>query len=260
MKKGKGRAARAAIFVVGLFCAAAWLLGGAAPLWCEQALDGPAILAKVDDVMNAPKDQRMRATLTLTDKDGGTRTRVLEMYQKGAERRLARFLSPADQKGIAVLSLPQGVIYLYLPAYKKVKRIASHVKNSSFAGTDFTYDDMEAKRYSAHYDARLLREEGESWVLELTPKDPAETENQRLLFWVLRDSFVPVTIEYYNKKNAATRRLTCGGIRKIDGYWVASEREMTDLGSGHRSKMTLEEIRFDTGLGDDMFTTRYLEK
>jgi outer membrane lipoprotein-sorting protein len=239
---------------------AAVLLAGAAPLWCEQALDGPAILAKVDEVMNAPKDQRMKATLILTDKAGGTRTRVLEMYQKGADRRLARFLSPADQKGIAVLSLPQGVIYLYLPAYKKVKRIASHVKNNAFAGTDFTYDDMEAKRYSEHYDARLVKEEGESWVLELVPKDPSETDNQRLVFRVLRDSFVPTVIEYYNKKNVITRRLACGGIGKVDGYWVAQEREMADLGSGHRSKMILNELKFDTGLSDDLFTTRYLEK
>jgi hypothetical protein len=134
---------------------------GAGAASAQQAPNGNEILKNVDETMSAPRDQDVEATLVLVDKDGNRKERTLRMYQKGADTRMARFLTPADQKGISVLSLPDGSIYLYLPAFKKVKRIASSVKNTTFAGTDFTYEDMEARRYADSYTAELVRTEGE---------------------------------------------------------------------------------------------------
>jgi len=257
----------AALLIAAAMLLAVWLsaavpvtLSAQAAMGTQTALDGPAILLRVDEATNGPRDQSMQARLLLIDKDGGTKERSFEMLQKGSDRRIARFLSPADQKGIAVLSLPDGVIYLYLPAFKKVKRIASHVKNSSFAGTDFTYDDMEAKRYSEHYTAVLLASEAEHFVLELRPRKPEDSDYGRLVMRVDRQSFVPMSVEFYNKKDAPVRRLSSSGLEKIGAYWIAKEREMTDLLSGHRSRMVLSSVRFDTNLGDDLFSTRYLER
>jgi outer membrane lipoprotein-sorting protein len=67
-------------------------------------------------------------------------------------------------------------------------------------------------------------------------------------------------VEYYDHKGALARRLTSGAVEKIKGYWVAREREMHDLAAGHRSRMVLTNIRFDSGLSDEIFTTRYLER
>jgi hypothetical protein len=63
--------------------------------------------------------------------------------------------SPASEAGIAFLSLPDDLMYLYMPAFGRERRIASHVKNQSFAGTDFSYEDMEAREY-----AQLLHRKG----------------------------------------------------------------------------------------------------
>jgi outer membrane lipoprotein-sorting protein len=240
--------------------AAALLACGAVGAAAEQAPTGQEILLKADQTMSAPRDQDVQATLVLVDKDGNRKERTLRMYQKGADTRMARFLSPADQKGISVLSLPDGSIYLYLPAYKKVKRIASSVKNTAFAGTDFTYEDMEAQRFAILYNAELVRTETECWVLQLTPKPDAEGAAARLLMWVRRDNDVPITLEYYNAKGALVRRLTCGRIERIGGYWVAREREMTDVAKNHRSLMIIDAAVFDSGLSDEIFTTRYLER
>ena len=83
--------------------------------------------------------------------------REMSMLQKGSEKRFVKFLSPTAQAGIAFLSLPDDVMYIYLPALKKVRRIASHVKNTKFAGTDFTYEDMEAARYSDKYIPEFIK-------------------------------------------------------------------------------------------------------
>ncbi|NIM57731.1 MAG: outer membrane lipoprotein-sorting protein, partial [Candidatus Aminicenantes bacterium] len=80
--------------------------------------------------------------MVLIDKNGKEKDRDAVMLQKGSEKRMIKFLSPADQKGIAFLDLPNDMMYLYLPAFKKVRRIAAHIKNQKFAGTDMTYDDL----------------------------------------------------------------------------------------------------------------------
>ncbi|NIR52116.1 outer membrane lipoprotein-sorting protein, partial [candidate division KSB1 bacterium] len=77
--------------------------------------------------------------MTLTEADGDQAVRRMEIYQKESEKRLVRFLAPADQRGISFLSLPDEIKYLYLPAFRRVRRIASHMENQKFAGTDFSY-------------------------------------------------------------------------------------------------------------------------
>ena len=98
----------------------------------DTQLTATQILEKVDDVINAPKDQDIKIKLILIDKNGKESMREMSMLQKGSDKRLVKFLSPADQRGIAFLSLPNDVMYLYLPAFKKTRRIASHIKNNKF--------------------------------------------------------------------------------------------------------------------------------
>jgi outer membrane lipoprotein-sorting protein len=225
--------------------------------WAETSAQ--EMIRRVDRTLNAPKDQKMTATLVLIDKNGKRQERVIEMLQKGSDRRLARFLAPADQEGIAVLTLPKGMIYVYLPAYKTVKRIASHVKNNRFAGTDFTYEDMEARDYSESYRSELLREEEDAYVLELVPSERG-SDYSRLVMWVRRDIFLPAATEFYDRKGNLVKKMTSGRVEKVDGYWISRETEMVDFNRDHRTRMILDDIELDTGLSDDVFTTRYLQR
>ena len=252
--------ARAQRYGILAACLAVAFASAARPAHAETPLSGKEIVARVDDVMSAPADQDVESTIVLIDKAGNRKERTIQMLQKGANTRLARFLSPADQKGISVLSLPDGSIYLYLPAFKKVKRIASHVKNTSFADTDFTYDDMEAKRYSERYAAELARTEPDAYVVSLVPGSSEAGASSKLLMWVRKDTFVPLTIEYYDAKGALARRMTSERIEKIGKYWVAREREMLNVATGHKTRMITTKVKFDSGIADAVFTTRYLER
>jgi outer membrane lipoprotein-sorting protein len=223
-------------------------------------LTAAQILSRVDAALNAPRDRCMEARLILIDRNGNRQERVIEMLQKGADRRLARFLAPPDQKGISVLSLPGGVIYLYLPAYKKVKRIAGHVKNSRFAGTDYSYADLEAKNYSDHYTPTLIASDGDYWLLELLPLPGADSDYARLRMWVDSDTFITFKTEFYDRGDMLTKRLTSSRIELIDGYWTPREHEMQDLIREHRTLMVMSDIRFDTGLEDSLFSQRTLER
>ena len=226
-----------------------------------EELTALQILTESDAVVNAPADQEITLEMILIDKAGKEKTREAKMWQKGSDRRMIKFLSPADQKGIGFLDLPDDVMYLYMPAFKKVRRIASHVKNESFAGTDFTYDDMAALNYADEYTPTLLEsDDAELYVLELVPKEGLHEDYLKLVMSVRRDNFYPVRIEYYSKDGKLWKVMVRSEIEEIDGHWTAREAEMRDLKKNHRTKMVIGDVKFDRGLKDDLFTQRYLKR
>ena len=229
--------------------------------WAEEPqLTAVQILERADDVINAPKDQDLKIKLILIDKKGNEKVREMSMLQKGSDKRLVKFLSPADQKGIAFLSLPDDVMYLYMPAFKKIRRIASHVKNTKFAGTDFTYEDMEAVRYSDKYIPEFIEKKDNHYLLQLTPKEGIKTDYSKLIMWIREDNFYIAKIDHYNRGDKLFKIMTRDNIEKIGEYWLARESQMQDLKSKHSTKMIIEEVKLDSKISDDKFTKRNLKK
>ena len=225
-----------------------------------QSLSAEQILSNSDDVSNEAPDLKAMVEMVLIEADGDQSVREMEIYQKGADSRMMRFLSPAGQRGIGFLSLPDDVNYLYLPAFGRVRRIASHVENQNFAGTDFSYDDLSSFRFGDEYDPALNESTESNYILELTPKSGISTEYSKLIMWVRLDNFYPAKIEYYNRSGDLWKVLEQDDIQQIQGYWVSLEREMSDVISGHSTIMNMTEVEVDTGLSDDIFSQRYLTR
>jgi outer membrane lipoprotein-sorting protein len=182
------------------------------------------------------------------------------MYQKGHDKRLTKFTAPADQKGIGFLSLPNDVMYLYLPAFNRTRRIASHVKNTKFAGTDFTYEDMEAKRDADKWNGTLKEENRTHWVIEMSLKPGKTSDYSRIIKWIRKDNYFPEKMEMYDKAGNLQKVLTREQIEKIDGFWTCRQYEMKDVKEDHSTRMMLMNIKFNKGMSDDVFTERSLAR
>ncbi len=221
------------------------------------AQDANEILKKMDDVMYSPKDMSAKTRIILIDKNGNEKVRESVMIQKGNDKRLFRFTAPASQEGIATLSLPNDVMYLYLPSFGKERRISSSVKNQKFAGTDFTYDDMEAKPYVEKYTPELIGTEENVYILKLVPKSP-KSQYSKLITKVDKNEYYPVFTEYYDKGNNKIKEATYDFV-KIGKYWNAKEIAMKDLRKNHVTRMQMSDVKYDQGLSDDEFTVRNLK-
>jgi len=217
--------------------------------------DAAAILKKMDDIMYSPRDMVARNRITLIDRNGREEVREALVMQKGNDKRLMRFTAPASQAGISVLSLPNDVMYLYLPAFGRERRIASSAKNQNFAGTDFSYEDMESVPFSQKYTPKLLREGPQVYVLELTPK--GRSEYSKLIVHINKTHFYPELMEFYNRGNNKIKEARYV-FKKVGNYFNASEIEMADLRRNHRTRMEMFDVKYDTGLTDDEFTVRKL--
>jgi outer membrane lipoprotein-sorting protein len=147
---------------------------------------------------------------------------------------------------------------MYLPAFGKERRISSSVKSQKFAGTDFAYDDMEAKPYAEKYTPKLIKTEADVYVLELTPKSK-KSAYSKLIVKIHKTNYYPTYMEYYDKGNHKIKTATYQ-FEKIGKYWNAKEIKMTDLKKNHVTKMIMSDVKYDTGLTDDEFTVRKLKQ
>ncbi len=223
-----------------------------------KAQTAQQIVQKVDQITSAPKDVYQKVKITLIDKNGRKQIREAELWQKGTDKRLFRFTSPASYRGIGILSLPGDVMYLYMPAYGRERRIASSVKNQKFAGTDLTYDDMQAKKYSEKFTSKLIKTDDKYYWLELKPKDP-KSAYSKLILKVKKSDYTPVYIEFYDKGGNKVKTMATQ-FEKVGKYWNAKKITVKDLKRNHTTVMEALQTKFDQGLSDDIFTIRYLKQ
>lgn len=126
--------------------------------------------------------------------------KVLEIKNEG-DWSLSEFLSPLDVKGTKMLTWSykneNDKQWLYLPAIKRVKRISSSSRFSSFMGSEFSYEDLGSQEIEK-YNFLLLRDEKSEWVLERTSKE--ESGYSKQILYVEKKNYTTKKIEYYDRK------------------------------------------------------------
>jgi outer membrane lipoprotein-sorting protein len=219
--------------------------------------DGTSILKKMDAVLSAPKDRTGTIEIILINKSGKEKVREAEMMQKGRDKKIYRYTKPESQAGIATLSLPDGIMWLYMPAFGKPKKISMLAKSQAFNGTDFSMEDMDTRPYPDRFSARLTDNTDSEYVLELTPKSE-KSQYSKIILTIDKSNFLPKTMVYYDKSGRKYKEASY--IYKKSGkYWYASEVMMTDLKKNHTTKIKMSDVKFDQGLTDDQFTVEKLK-
>lgn len=224
----------------------------------SPAQDAGAILTGMDRIMFSPKDKQGKVTIILTDKNGKQKTREATMMQKGSDRKLYRYTQPESQAGIATLSLPGNVMWLYMPAFGKPRKISLLAKSQSFTGTDFSYEDMATTPYADRYTPELVKTEPNAYILKLIPKSD-KSNYSKIIAKIDKMHGYPVSLEFYDGQGSRFKEAVYR-YEKIGAYWNAAEVTMTDLNKNHSTKILLTEVKFDQGLTDDLFTVEMLKK
>ncbi len=248
---GRNRARRSLIFSL------SWLiLSVVFSLPAGAQSSAKEILAAMDKVLFAPKDKENTMEMVMTDlKTNKEKIKKAKIYQKGTDKKLFVYTYPPSDKGIATLTL-LGEMYLYLPMFKKPKKITNMAEGNSMNKSDFSLEDMPSKPYGERYTPKLLKTNTSSWVLELKPKENKPTYS-KLVVTINKAHHYPEKIEYYDKKGAKIKEMLYH-FKKTGGYWVADKVTMTDLKKNHRTTITMTDIRINQGLSDSIFTLEHL--
>jgi hypothetical protein len=155
--------------------------------------------------------------------------------------------------------------WLYMPAMKKTRRIASSGSESegSFMGTDFTYQDM-GDRSLSKYNYNLLGEESVDGVscykVECISKAHTE-KDPRYITYISKSDFIMRKCEFYDRQNQLHRVLTCSNFTTIKGFTTAQKMKMENVQTGTWSLIETKNITYDANdIDDSIFTVAALEK
>ena len=239
------------------------------------------IMDRVDQ-RNTGASSKSTSTMVLIDKKGRERVRHLQSFSKSEiniERTMTYFLSPADVKGTGYLSFDYTVgekddeSWLYLPALRKVNRIAAGDKSDSFIGSDFTYSDING--VNIHWYQYSLLSESElvdgfdTWKLESTPKPVfsdqvfSETGYEKSHLWIRKDNFVRVQAQIWVKKGKRVKYFSAKDLEKIDDIWTARTLQMVTVRNGKREHATVLEvnnIQYNIELDEALFSPNSLAR
>lgn len=216
-------------------------------------------------------DFTARMEMVLRNRQGDESTRrlrisTLEMKDDG-DKSLSVFDEPADVKGTALLTFTHKVgeddQWLYLPALKRVKRIASSNKSGPFMGSEFAYEDVSSQEVEK-YTYKFLRDEPcedkKCFVIERYPVDKSSGYTRQQV-WFDQAEYRPWKIDFYDRKDSLLKTLVWRGYRQYLGkYWRAAEMFMQNHQNGKSTLLKWHDYKFRAGLRESDFSEASLKR
>jgi len=214
------------------------------------------------------------STLTITDARGRERIRKSSMasmsFPDGSEKRIIKFLSPAEVKGTGILihDYPEkrDDMWIYLPALRKTRRIVSKEKSKSFMGSEFSNANMTAPGLD-DFSYRLAGEEvvegAPCYLIESLPlnEDLAEEYGYaRSLSWVDKNTYLVYRSNFYSVDGDLIKTIRHLAFEELgEGRYMVSSMEARNLENHRKSTMVLDQVAL-TPTRESYFTVAYLEK
>ena len=225
------------------------------------------------------QDGRAKVSMTITDSQGRERQRQFTILRWdapspaageaagdsycGDQKMYVYFDQPADVKKMVFMVWKHldkdDDRWLYLPALDLVKRIAATDKRTSFVGSDFLYEDVSGRNIND--DKHEIEKTTDNYyVLKSTPEEPDTVEFSYFTAWIHRTTFLPLTIEYFDKNGEKYREYKALDVKTIQDRPTVVKARMEDLRTKSVTVLEYSDVAYDIGLPEDVFTERYLRR
>ena len=220
---------------------------------------GDAALQKVVDALHSYKTLTNQYTMT-TQEPGKDPTDMVVRTNFSGQKQFTELLAPGDVKGTKVLHLSETEMYIYMPAYRKIRRIASHVNDQGFLGTTYSATDMNLTNYNQFFTATVASEDGGNLVLTLDPKPDARSPYGKMELTIDKSMNLPTRIKYFDEKGNHVKTETRTNYVCEGKVCLAKRQKMVDHTKNDKwSRLELTEYHVNPSLPDDMFSKRNLQ-
>ncbi len=245
------------------------------PGYGSAEMSGREIMLKVDAV-DTSRDTTMKSTMII-ERGKLKLVREMEHFTKQYgdtlkdERSLIQFIQPADVYKTAYLTWSYDAIHreddmwVYLPAEKLVRRISGGGKKGAFMRSDLSNEDIEDR--SVDDDVHELAGSKDvagagCWVVESTPRKELQKDtnySKRILF-IRKDIYLPVRVEYYDKRGRLMKTATHGGFKQIGGIWTITKSIFETPSRKTRTLFQRTDIVYNSGIDDALFLQSNLKR
>jgi len=232
---------------------------------------GLAIAVESDKRNTGWQDSTADMTMTLRNKRGEESARALRVksleVESDGDKSMTIFDQPKDVRGTALLTFSHKTAsddqWLFLPALKRVKRIASKNKSGPFMGSEFAFEDLSSQEVEK-YTYQHLRDEpcGEftCFVVQRFPTDKNSGYTSQTA-WIDQNEYRVYKIEFFDRKKSLLKTLTAVNFQQYLGqFWRPEKMAMQNHQTGKSTDLVWTNYKFKTGLEDGDFTKNSLKR
>ena len=227
------------------------------------------VAQKSEAVMSGFKDSVAEMKMELINAAGETKSREMKMMvlEGKEDKSLMEFKTPSDVKGTKFLSYEhidkEDDQWLYLPALKRVKRIASKAKSGAFMGSEFAYEDLSGtnvEKYNyTQAEAPTIDMNGVLVYKSIASPRSKDSGYTKLVSYIDIKTFLVKKIEYFDRKNEILKVAYFDNYRAYDGVYRASQITMKNLQNGKSTRLIWSSEKIKNGLKESDFHQRHLK-
>jgi len=231
-----------------------------------QAQSGLEIAEMLDQKLS-PKDLSNKTRMILTNSKGKSRTN--DMISKSINKNMKQmiwFLEPRDDRGVAFLKIEnnnkEDEMRMWLPAFKRVRRISAKKKGDSFMGSDLSYEDL-SNRNLENNTYKHLKDGSfagvDCYVLEITPKKNAKSSYGKHISWIEKETLNILKEYSYNKKGQLEKEKVFE-YELIKKYYILKKVFVKNVIKNHTTEVLFTDIVVDDGLDGSLFHEKNLKR
>ena len=214
-----------------------------------------------------PKDISNTISMTLINSKGKKRTnKMISKSKDRNKKQIMWFLEPKGDRGVAFLKIEiqdkDDQMKMWLPAFKKVRRISSKKKGDSFMGSDLSYEDLSNRDVKHNNFKKLFDEiidDKGYYVLETKPKKELNSFYSKHISWVNKENMTILKEESYDKKGELKKKKSFK-YEYINSYFIATSITVEDVQKEHITKVFMSDISVDNDLPESLFHERSLRR
>jgi len=224
-------------------------------------------IARMLDEKKSPKDMESTLTMKLVNSKGKSRISSMKsISMDNNDKQIIWFLAPADDKGVSFLKIEHvgkdDEIRMWLPAFKKIRRISSQKKGDSFMGSDLSYEDMTSRDLDDYSWERKPDEKIADelyYVLEAKPKPDLHSSYSRHISWIRQKDLTVKKEESYDRTNTLIKTKSLL-YQKLKNYDIPVEILVKNVLKKHSTLLKFENVDVDTGIKENLFQEKNLKR
>lgn len=228
------------------------------------------VAKKSQDTMSGFEDSVSHMQMELVNAAGDSKVRTMKMQVlegESEDKSLMEFLTPADVKGTKFLNYEHtdrdDDQWLYLPALKRVKRIASKNKSGSFMGSEFAYEDLSASNVDKYSyedaEAQTLNLDGHKVYKSIAKPRSKYSGYTKLISYIDTKSFLVIKIEYFDRKQELYKVADFLEYKKFDNVYRPVKVKMSNLQNSKSTLLVWSDEKIKNGLKERDFHKRHLK-
>jgi hypothetical protein len=191
------------------------------------------------------------------------RTSKLVSWTRGRKDALIRFTAPAKDAGNATLKQGEKM-WTFTPKLNRTIRLPFSLMSQSWAGSDFSYNDLSRTDKLLEFYELSIIDRGENdghktYTVEAVPHDDAP------VVWgkehmVMRDDYVLISQTYFDQSMQPLKRMETLEIAELGGRTFSTRMRMATLDEPEKyTELFYAEADWNVELGDQLFTVFSLQ-